>query len=202
MAEQTLRDEIEAAFQAAWRSLTVLERFRCADGYYVSSKEGGSPLRSAWDDWQDLARDSSQLLAELRKRPVHDAFAIAAVRLRLPAAKSCGLDAVHAHLLVGLLGQMALHRYDASLDGWRAVGSELDEGLAVRLQQEYYGALDRMEPDEKWSDPDSPSEWAKKFRMSLSTLKRRIDDGKIKRQVVTAQRWRIRVADVDTWASK
>lgn len=51
-------------------------------------------------------------------------------------------------------------------------------------------------PDGPWSQPDSPSQWAKKFKVSLDTLTRWEKAGKIKVRKLTTKSWQIRVADL------
>lgn len=50
--------------------------------------------------------------------------------------------------------------------------------------------------DGPWSEPDSPKQWAKRFNMSWDTLKRRIDEGKIRVKKLTSKSYQIHVDDL------
>ncbi len=100
-------DELNRAFRAAWDSLELITRL---------------PNALLGDDVK-LGIASADLCAALRDNTVSSALGRAAVRLRLPAVKACGLEALHAHLLVAMVGQMLLH----SLQRGEAVSLELDQ---------------------------------------------------------------------------
>lgn len=47
-----------------------------------------------------------------------------------------------------------------------------------------------------WSSPRSPAEWAKAFRVSWDTLKKRFDDGSIRATKLTTKSYRVHVDDL------
>lgn len=48
----------------------------------------------------------------------------------------------------------------------------------------------------KWSEPDLPGQWARRFRISLDTLTRWVKDGKIRVKKLSSKSWRIHVDDL------
>jgi hypothetical protein len=48
----------------------------------------------------------------------------------------------------------------------------------------------------EWTPPDSPRRWAQLFDCSLSTLKRRFEDGSIRHKKLTSKRYQIAVDDL------
>jgi len=52
------------------------------------------------------------------------------------------------------------------------------------------------EPAGPWSEPDGPSQWARRFRYSVDTLKRRVNKGAIRIKVLSSKSWQIHVDDL------
>lgn len=50
--------------------------------------------------------------------------------------------------------------------------------------------------DGPWSPPDSPAGWAKRFKLSWDTLKRRFEDGSIRYKKLTSKSYRIHRDDM------
>lgn len=50
--------------------------------------------------------------------------------------------------------------------------------------------------DDRWSRPNSPSQWAKVFGFSVDTLKRRAEDGTIRAKKLSPKSWCIHVDDL------
>jgi hypothetical protein len=50
--------------------------------------------------------------------------------------------------------------------------------------------------DGPWSKPDGPEQWAKLYRFSTKTLKRRIDDGKIRAKYFSSKSIAIHIDDI------
>jgi hypothetical protein len=48
----------------------------------------------------------------------------------------------------------------------------------------------------KWSEPDLPGQWARRFRISPDTLTRRVKDGKIRVKKLSSKSWCIHVDDL------
>ena len=55
---------------------------------------------------------------------------------------------------------------------------------------------------DKWSEPRSPSEWAKQFNMSWDTLKSRIDDKSIRAKKLTSKSYRVHLDDLPATGSE
>ncbi|MDP7018371.1 MAG: hypothetical protein QGG36_21375, partial [Pirellulaceae bacterium] len=79
---------------------------------------------------------------------------------------------------------------------WRAASDSV-VGHVERARE----ALDRwveehgVDSTDGFLPADSPSQWAKKLKMSYSTLKRHIDNGRIRAEKITLRSWRIHGKD-------
>jgi hypothetical protein len=77
------------------------------------------------------------------------------------------------------------------------------EGIAAALPEavEHSGntsAVPVRSGNAQWSEPDAPSQWAKRFGCSWDTLKRRFADGSIRHLKLSTKSYRIHLDDVPT----
>jgi hypothetical protein len=82
-----------------------------------------------------------------------------------------------------------------SIQDWE-VKSELEREVraaaALRSAGRSWFDIAINEDGKAWSEPASPAEWARRFKLSWDTLKARIDEGKIKAQKLSSKSYRIR----------
>jgi hypothetical protein len=72
-------------------------------------------------------------------------------------------------------------------------GSRQVEAVLARLRVR----LDAQAPaDGPWSEPNSPSQWARVFRVSTQTIRRRFKEGKIRSKKYTAKSYAVHVDDL------
>jgi len=74
---------------------------------------------------------------------------------------------------------------------WKALVITIDESatLQERIRRERAKILAGCE----WSEAKSPSEWCKELRVSLTTLKRHVNQGKLIVRKLTSRSWSVRI---------
>jgi hypothetical protein len=84
-------------------------------------------------------------------------------------------------------------------DIWHAHGGTLPKVKRPKPQEQ--PATPKLTKDGPWSQPDGPAQWAKKFNVSVSTVKRRFADGSIRVKKLSPKSYLVHVDDVPSVAN-
>lgn len=138
---------------------------------------------------------------------------LSGVKLRMPQGepplKWDSLSRKRAYrIAVQVCGENSQPLFDADSDN----DLDLIERMDRKQLADIFAACEEFDPlsynagsmgdDEKWIGPDSPAQWQRRFKMSETTFRRRIKEGKLRVQKITDKSILIHRDDVNRYEKK
>lgn len=78
---------------------------------------------------------------------------------------------------------------------------DVENGRDEALRRDKKDEQSHGKESEQWSEPDTPSRWARKFGVSVSTIKRYFKNGKIRSIRLSDRRYRVHISDIPAMPS-